>query len=166
VKRFTHPSDGSVFVFIANAVGGSSPADVGVVDDVIQAFSTPDAVTSEAIAATNRNVACAVTVWCASASVNDTTRALFQSAIQAYFTALPIGGVDDPQGSYAAIVPLEGVAGAVFDAAVVAGIYVQNAAVTLDGKPVDLQLVVNVLLEVAEVAVLAPAVPTVNLVGV
>lgn len=167
VKRVTDPADGTVYVFIANAVGASSSADVGVVDQVLQAYATPDAVTSKAVAATNRSVSCAVTVWLPIAYVIDTTRALFQAAIQAYFTTLPIGGVDDPQGSYTAIVPLEGVAGAIFDVAEDQKIRLQNVAVLLNGVAADLQLVVNAsLLLIAQVAVLTPAVPTVTLVGV
>jgi hypothetical protein len=135
VRRVTHPADGTVYVFIANAVGASSPADVAVVDQVLQAYATPDAVTSKAVSAINRNVSCVVTVW------------------------LPILYATEATRSF--------IAGAIFDALEDQKIRPQNVAVFLDGKGQDLQLVVDIaFLLVAQVALLSPAVPTVNLVGV
>jgi hypothetical protein len=164
VRLVTDPGDGTNYCFVANPVGASSSADVAVVDAVFQAFATPNAVTSKAIAATNRNISCAVTVWLKAAFATDATRALFQRAIQDYFQTLPIGGIDDPQGSYRTIVPLEGIAGAIFDIAEDNGFKPQNVAVLLDGNPLDVQLIVNALTLVAEVAILSPTVPTVTLV--
>lgn len=165
-REFADPNDGTVFVVVANPVGASSPADVAVVDAVLQAFSTPNAVTSKVISATDRNVSCAVTVWLPAAFVNDATRELFQVAIQDYFRTLPIGGDSDPQGSYQNVVPIEGVAGAVFIAANGLKIKVQNVGVILNNAAQNLQLVVNLPILRADIALLAPAVPTVSLVAV
>lgn len=166
VRRITNPSNGTVFVFGANAVGAMSSADVAVGDAVLQAYATPEAVTSKMVSATNRNVSCAVTVWLPATLATEANRGIIQVAIQDYFTTLPIGGVDDPQGGYTAIVPVQGVAGAIFDALEDIRIRPQNISVVLNGKAQDLQLVVSPLLLIADVALLSPAVPTVTLVGV
>jgi hypothetical protein len=143
-REFTFPADGTVYAFLANPTGASSPADVDVVDAVMQAWSTPNAVTSKAVSATNRNVAAAVTVWLPGAYATDTTRALFARRSRTTSVDSPIGGVSDPQGKYVNVVPLEGVAGAIFGAADALKFKIQNVAVSLNGKALDLPLVVNV----------------------
>lgn len=165
-REFAFPADGTVYEFIANPTGAASAADAAVVNAVIQAFATPNAVTSLAVPATNKSVACSVTIWLPGAYANNAMRAQFQEAIQQYFIDLPIGGDTDPQGSYTNVVPLEGVAGACFAVSDAAKFKIQNVAVSLNNKALDLPLVVNLALLKAEVAVLLPAVPTVTLVAV
>lgn len=162
----TEPSSGSVYIFVANPAGAPSADDVAVVDAVEQAYATPDGVTSKTLAALNRGIAAVLTVYLPRAYATAATSALCAAALQEYFASLPVGGVSDPSGSYTRIVPRERALGAIFDRLDEAKIPVQNATLTLDGRTADVQLVVSTTLEVAQVAVLSPAAPTVNLVGI
>jgi Baseplate J-like protein len=166
VRKVVDLASGDVYTFCANPSGPSSPQDVAAVDAVQQAFAVPEAVTSTAAAATRKNATVASTVWLPAAYVTETTRKLFEAAVQSYFQTLQIGGVSDPQGSYQNIVPLEGIDGAIFDAAQFARIPIQNVATTINGIAQDLVLNVLVAFLDVEVAVLSPAVPSITLVGV
>jgi hypothetical protein len=165
-RCFVHAdaADGRVFTWIANSSGPSSPEDVVVVDAVVDAVVVPQAQTSKVLAATNRAVACAITVWLPGQYISTDTQELIQRAVQSYFRTLAVGGVSDPAGTYTNVVPRNVVIGVVFDVLRQNGIPVEQLQVLLNGQPANVQLVVNTLMEVAEVAVLTPVIPTVHLV--
>jgi hypothetical protein len=159
-------SNGWVYVFLANPAGPPAPEDVQVTDDVLQAYAAPQTDTAIAIAATVASVSCAATVFLPAPYATDANRIIFEGAVQAYFSTLPIGGVSDPGGAYTNIVPLQGIADAIFDAARDHGLTIQNIVVQLNGAQLDVQLIVNTSLLRADVAVLVPAVPAITLEGV
>jgi hypothetical protein len=158
-------ASGTVMAFLANAAGPASPEDVATTDAVLQAYATPNGVTTKAVAATQQEVRLRATIWLSSRHNTPQNKVRFEQAIQAYFEVLPIGGASDPQGTYTHVVPLNDVIGAIYETARSASIPLSNVRVTLNGDELDLQLVVNIGLEFAEVAVLVPAVPIVRLVN-
>lgn len=165
-KPVIDKSNGWVYVFLGNAAGPPAPEDVQVTDDVLQAFAAAETDTAIARAANPVSVSAAATVYLPAKYATDANRAIFEAAVQGYFATLDIGGDTDPNGAYSNVVPKEGVAGAIFDAARDRGIPVQNMTVTLNGAGLDVPLIVNTSLLRADVAILVPAVPAITLVGV
>jgi len=163
VRTVTDPSSGTVYVFVANPAGPSSPDDVAATDAVIQAYAVPEAVTAQVIAATAKTVSVVATVFLRQGYVNAANQLLFETAVQDYFSTLPIGGDSDPAGAYTNIVPLEGVIGSIFDTAEKNSIQIQNVVLTMNGVAGDLPLIILPGLLLAQVAVLAPAVPQITL---
>jgi hypothetical protein len=158
-------ADGRVYVFCANSSGPISPDDEAVVGAVLRTNVVTATDTTRAVAATNRAVPCVTTVWLPGVYVTQATRAIIQKAIQDYFRTLPVGGESDPGGDYTYVVPRNAIIGVVFAALKRNGIQAEQLDVLLNNDRSNLQLVVNTLTLTAEVAVLTPAVPVVNLVA-
>lgn len=162
----TDAASGTVLVFLGNASGPASPEDVATTDAVLQAYACPNGVTVKAVAATEQEVRLRATIWLAPRHNTTANRVRFERALQSYFEALAIGGASDPQGSYTHVVPHEDVVGVIYETARDARIPLSNVNLTMNGSTDDLELFVNIGLEIAELAVLVPAVPIVRLVNV
>lgn len=155
---------GTVTVTIAQKAGAPNADDVQVVDDVIEAYCVPEAVTAIVQAAAVHTMPVTITAWVPSA-YKDRAQTVAETAVQNYFYALPIGGVTDPTESSpnTNVVPYNAVLGAVFNAFAANKIPCQQVTGTLDGGTANVQLL---LTPVPEVAVLSPDVPTVTIVPV
>ncbi len=129
-------STGLVQVFIANAGGTPSTADIAAIQAVIFAYCVPNAVTAQIFGAVSYGVGIAVTVFCSSQYLS-TVAATCQVAITNYFAGLPLNGVSEPNVSVAGIVatrnvlPSSGIIGACFEAAP----YLQAMNITLTPPP-------------------------------
>jgi len=159
--EFVDKRTGIITVWIANASGAPNATDVRIVDDVEAAFAEATASTEITLAATNVSVAVVVEIWLPAAFNVPATTVLFQTALQLYFATLPIGGLTDPGGAYANVLPFTDVLGAIYEAAQTTQIQLDNVALTLNGGTVDIPLDLSDTL--AEVASLSPAVPSVTL---
>lgn len=141
---------GTVTVTVANGGGEVSGPDVQVVDDVIEAYCVPEAVTAIVQSAAQRLVPAEFTVWVPNA-YKDAIVGVAQAAVQAYFAALPIGGVTDPTEASpnVNVIPYNAVIGAIFNAAANAKIPIQQVTGTIDGGTANVQLLMTPVPEVA-----------------
>jgi len=158
---FSDRTTGTVAVWIATATGAPTTPAVTATDAVVQAYAVPLSVTATTAAASQVSVAAVADIWVPAALNTAATKTLFQVALQAYFSVFPIGGVSDPGGSYAHVLPFNDVLGSLFEAGNRAQIPIQQATLTLNGATANIGLAFSAAL--AEVAVLSPAVPTINL---
>lgn len=144
---------GSVKVTIANKGGVPIGSDVTATDAVIQTFAVPTSVTETTQAAVAHPVTIALNAWVRAA---DAARfaPIAIAAVDAYFAALPIGGVTDPGGGLpnTSVVPFNAVIGAVFNAAVAAQIQVQQLEGLLNGAAANVQLLLVPIPEVATIS--------------
>jgi hypothetical protein len=152
---------GSVSTFIANASGAPSSQDVATVDAVLQANCVPLGITATTIAASAVNIAAVFTIYLPAAYDTAANEALFATAVQDYFQALPIGGLSDPAAAYTNIVPTVDVIGALYETAKANSITIDNVTGTLNGSS---YVSLPVSISVASVGVLQPAAPTITLV--
>ena len=155
---------GYVSTIIANASGAPGGSDVTATDAVIQAYCVPLAITAETFAADELPVAVVLNLYVPAAYATSANEALFQLGVQAYFRALPIGGLSDPGLDYTNVVPIADVIGVAYEVAAANAIPLDNATATLNGVAANVAL--SVATTAAEVAVLSPAAPTVNLIPV
>ncbi len=107
--------NGVVDVIIANAAGAPSGGDLAAVNAAIQALAVPQGITVNVIAATNHSIAITCTVYYPVGLGLDhaTIIANIETAIDAYFSQLPIGGVST---SATGIVPLTDILATIFNA--------------------------------------------------
>mgnify|MGYP001593996054 CR=1 FL=1 len=159
-ERFIDVLSGQLILYVANQAGVPSAADLAVVQAVVDAYATPDAVIFTVAAPTAYSVSIVADVYLAASLATAATQALLQTALQEYFATLPLGGVTD--ASFAVhVVPYSSVVAALYLAADDAGIALQDVNLLLNGAHLNLQLTFTAAL--AHVAVLSPAVPTITL---
>jgi hypothetical protein len=136
------------------------------VTGVLNAYATPLGVSAIVQGATAQTVTVVADIWLPAVFNNANTTAIFQTAIQNYFANFPIGGISDTSSNspvYTNILPIDGVIGAISAAAQANGITTQNVVLVSGGVG---GMTTDVSLAPSYVAVLTPAVPTVNLIPV
>jgi hypothetical protein len=142
---------GEIFVTIANAAGGPGAQDVAAVQAVEDAYAGITANTVTVQAAANNAMTAALTVFLPAAYNTTTNRDYFKTAVENYGKALRIGGVTDSGGASpnTNVVPYNAVLGAVWRAAKVASIPLQQVEGTLDSGTANVQLALTPIPEVA-----------------
>lgn len=115
--------------------------DLGIVDNLINIYATPDNFQSTTVWAASADVSVSATVYVPAFRVPDYTAAV-GNTLAAYFAGLPIGGVSNVEAQN--IIPIDAVIGLLYAAGIIGAnqtSYVTSVAnVTLNGQPVDLQL--------------------------
>ena len=160
VRNFTDETTGTVNTFVANSIGAPSAEDLETVDLVLHDRCVPLGITANTYNVTEVPVAVIGRVFLRSGYDTAENRVLFQTAIQDYFTAFPIGGLSDPAGAYTNHLPILDVFGLLYETGQKFGIPIDNAAVTLNGTGAGVNLTVTST--TAEIPVLSPATPTIN----
>lgn len=146
-----------VYLTIANAAGAvtgtytDDTTDVGVVQTVVATSIGVPGLTLQTRSAAASAVAVVTNIFLPAAFATATNKTYFTNALTAYFSSLPIGGVTDPAGTTpnTNVVPYNAVVGSVFDAALLAGIPIQNVDLTLNGGTSNIQLNLSPVPEVA-----------------
>lgn len=106
---------GVVNVYVANAQGAPGGGDLTIVNDTIQSWVVPLAVTANVLAATNLSIAITYTAYVPTAAgvLSATVESAVTLALGRLFAALPIGGIVETTANE---VPLETIRGTIFRA--------------------------------------------------
>lgn len=89
---FNDPTNGNVNVYIANAGGAPSSADVAIVQTALDTWAEPWCVTSTAIAATPVTIPVAYEIWVKTTLTQTQITTAIATALSVYFSNVPIGG--------------------------------------------------------------------------
>lgn len=139
------PTTGTATVTVANETGAPSGPDTTPGTDcyaallVIQAYAVLFASTVVVNAATPLNVTAAPTVVLPLSFATVATATIVTKAVNAFFAALPIGGIDVPSGPQN-VVPLNGVVGAIAQALAANSVPYTDIILTLNGLALDVAL--------------------------
>jgi hypothetical protein len=136
---------GIVYVYVANAAGPCSSADVTIVNLAIQALVVPDGQTAIVAAAISSTLNFVYTVYVSTASGYTTTQveAAISNAVTSYLEIVPIGGFDD---SVNGVVPYSALVGTIITAPPTAAgqtTALQFRAVSLTSPAADTALAFN-----------------------